>query len=89
MSKNAEWTGKNSEWTGKEPEGMGKSPEWAGAHLTHPTHLSSNRNIPPCNHAYLFCFIRLWRGAQNGVFIKPARAVCNFGHCNLYFVCNL
>ncbi len=21
--------------------------------------------------------------------IKPARAVCNFGHCNLGFVCNL
>jgi hypothetical protein len=22
-------------------------------------------------------------------FIKPARAICNFGHCNLEFVCNL
>jgi hypothetical protein len=33
-------------------------------------------------------FELLRRGAPSGVF-KRDRAVCNFGHCNLGFVCNL
>jgi len=67
MGKCPEWTGKNSEGAGRNPEWAWKNSEWVG-------------KSPEWAGQHYKCGLA---GTEMVSFIKPVRAICNFGHCHM------